>query len=120
MQKQSLTTSCQQINAQPDSEQQLLWRNSLPVYYKMCHYVVWNISFVSSGQLCQMCSLPPAYSQGWEEGGWEGADQEEQKPEKALMLYQHCSAIAKALLCYQGCLGHKCQTLHHTSCSEEH
>lgn len=34
-QKQSLTTSSQQTNAQPDSEQQLLWRNSLPVYCKM-------------------------------------------------------------------------------------
>lgn len=49
-----------------------------------------------------------------------GHTREEQNTDKALMLYQHCSAIAKALLCYKGCLGYKCQTLHHTSCSEEH
>lgn len=77
--------------------------------------MVWNISLVSSGQVSQMCSLtpphpPPSYCQKW--GVRRGQTREEQNPEVALMLYQHCSATAKALICYQGCLGHKGQTLH--------
>lgn len=73
MQKQSLTTSCQQTNAQPDSEQRLLWRTSLPIYYKMGHYEVWSTSLVSSGQRSQMCSL--THSQpGMGNGGLGRAD----------------------------------------------
>lgn len=78
MQKQSFTTSCQQTNAQPDSEQWLLWRNSIPIHYKMCHYMVWSISLGSSGQLCQMCSLPPAYSQM--AGGRPGKNKSQRRP----------------------------------------
>lgn len=78
MQKQSLTTSCQQTNAQPDLEQRLLWRNSLPIHYKMCHYVVCSISLGSSGQLCQMCSLPQPIPR------WQGADQGRTKAREGL------------------------------------
>ena len=33
--------------------------------------------------------------------------------DKALMLYKHCSAIAKTFLYYQHCFSHKCKTQHH-------
>ena len=35
------------------------------------------------------------------------------------MLCKHCSAIAKALVCYQHCFSNKSEVQHHASCYEE-
>lgn len=61
-------------------------------------HMMWNIIFISFGQLSWLCSLPascpfPA-SLLW--------DVETEK-EKALVLCKHRSAIAKTLVCYKHC-----------------
>jgi len=68
MQKQSLTTSQQQMYAQPVSEQWLLWKTkpTSPPSPQKWHYMAWNIPLVNSGQLSQLCPLlasclPPHY-----------------------------------------------------------
>jgi len=43
----------------------------------------------------------------------------EREEEKALMSCKHCSAVAKALDCYQHCLPHKFKMQHCMGCSEE-
>lgn len=42
MLKQSLTSSNEQSNMEPDSEKKLLWKNSYPAAFVAEHDVVWK------------------------------------------------------------------------------
>lgn len=57
MYRQSLTTSHRQISVQPVSKPWLLWKESSQIYCWAC-YIVYDIIFVSLGQLLQLCPLP--------------------------------------------------------------
>lgn len=61
---------------------------------------------------CSVPSQPLAHPSLLAEGA-------ERDTEKALVLYKHCSAVAKTLVCYQPCFSHWCKTLHCTSCCDE-
>jgi len=95
MQRQSLTTSHQQINAQEVSEQQLFWKDNTSVL--LLSMMLYGMEYTSGPfesavlSVCNPSVLPtPAYLL------W---GQSEKR--KALILCKHCLSIAKTLACYR-------------------
>lgn len=84
------------------------FRKYLWCYCWAWRYMVWNIPWVSLGQLSWQCPLPapcppPAHSLGEQHEKWEGLD------------------AAKTSVCYQHCCGysHRSETQHHMGYCEE-
>lgn len=92
------TTHLEKHPQTPSSAQCLLLHYDITCY--------WNILLASLGQISWLCLLlisRPPFSQ------LTGLGAESEK-EKALMLCNHCSAMAKTLLCYQPWFSHKSKT----------
>lgn len=111
MQRQSITTSHQQTDAQPVSKQWLLLgKKNLPVFSLS---MIQNISLVTWGQPSRLCSLPashppPAYL-------LLGQNEEQRQP------WHSASAAQQSLKpwCYQQCFGHKSKGQNCMGCCEE-
>lgn len=73
----------------------------------IAEHMMWNIIFISFGQLSWLCPLPVSLLWDLETG-----------KEKALMLCKHCSAIAKTWVCYKYCFNHKSRK-DHTGCNDK-
>lgn len=116
MQKQSLTTSQKQNDAQPVSEEWLLWKIFFFVMLNMTLYV-WDIP----GQLgtAFLVVAPPRLSPSQPAGDsgmvmwWAVRNRE------SLDAVQHCSAIAKPLVCSQHSFSHRFKTKLHVGCYEK-
>lgn len=103
MQEQSLATSYKQTDAQPVSEQWLVWEDQAPLFlllsimssYGLSFWLIWfshSVHFPSKAVVC----LQPAC------GGMEHSGKQ-----KVLVLCKHCSTITKPQVCYQHDFDHK-------------
>lgn len=97
--KASLTTSHPQPMARQPLSNGLFWHTTTPQFYcwAWCS-VTQKISWVTGGQLSWPWPLSPAHLS------------------LLLGLCKPCSAIAKALLCYQHCFGLRSKTQHWSGC----
>lgn len=92
---------------------------SLPSSYCWaCCYMVCSISLASLDQLPQLCPVPnslPTSSlfilKGENGAQWETG--------KTLMLCKCCWAVAKTLVCYQGCFSHRSKTRYPVCAAKE-
>lgn len=94
MQRPSRTTSHQQTDAQPLSEQWLLWKtiSLTPVLLlSTALHGTGEVSVASSGRPSRLCPLPASCLLCGEGRGGN---------EKALSLCEHCSAMGKAPACF--------------------
>ena len=83
---------------------------SFTVYCWAHYHMVKNIPLVSLGQLSWLCPFPTSCPPP---GLWSRVG------ETVLMLWEHCSALAKSSVCYQHCSNYKCKAQHREGCCGE-
>lgn len=101
--EQSLVTSHQPTDAQPDSEQQILWRTLTSCIAEHYIYMGWDFPLVTWGS-SPISLTPLVYSL-----------RQSKKQRRPSLLCKHCSAVAKTLVYFD----HKCKTQHHAGFYKE-